>query len=225
MKGNVPADSLKREREYYYDKRGRIIQIVESDSDGWSARYSTGYDFAGNILAYKEVHISPDNSTDSLVTRYTRDKRGNPITCQMTFNGTALSTVSYSYDSLGRLSGRTIGSSGHEAFDYDIHGWETSRLFSYGNSDYFRQELCYQDPSRPWIQPDYTGRISDVSWRHGSDPWDVYALSYDGFGRLSGAERFSGNSSAAILRNTEKEIVYDLDGNVTALKRYGPSGL
>jgi hypothetical protein len=43
--------------------------------------------------------------------------------------------------------------------------------------------------------------------------------------RLEGAMHFVGSSVTPSLADTEQGIAYDLNGNITALKRYGSSGL
>jgi hypothetical protein len=43
--------------------------------------------------------------------------------------------------------------------------------------------------------------------------------------RILGADRYIGSSSSSSLTRTEKNISYDRNGNITALKRYGDTGL
>ena len=43
--------------------------------------------------------------------------------------------------------------------------------------------------------------------------------------RLLGADRYIGSSSSGSLTRTEGSMVYDRNGNITALKRYGDTGL
>ena len=43
--------------------------------------------------------------------------------------------------------------------------------------------------------------------------------------RILGADRYIGSSSSSSLTRTEKNISYDRNGNLTALKRYGNTGL
>ena len=48
---------------------------------------------------------------------------------------------------------------------------------------------------------------------------------YDGLKRLTDADHYPGAALTPSLTDTEREIAYDLNGNITALKRYGTSGL
>lgn len=44
------------ERAFYYDYKGRVIQTVEKNHLGGISRYSTKYDFVGNVLTSLEQH-------------------------------------------------------------------------------------------------------------------------------------------------------------------------
>lgn len=46
------------ERAFYYDSKGRVIQTVEKNHFGKISRYSTKYDFVGNVLESNEAHES-----------------------------------------------------------------------------------------------------------------------------------------------------------------------
>ena len=54
---------------------------------------------------------------------------------------------------------------------------------------------------------------------------DTYVYGYDGMKRLTGADRYIGSSPSSSLTRTERNLVYDRNGNITALKRYGDTGL
>lgn len=63
------------ERAFYYDYRGRIIQIVETNHLGGLSYYSTEYDFVGNILKSHELHTSDMQSASPA---NTADRSGSP---------------------------------------------------------------------------------------------------------------------------------------------------
>ena len=42
------------QRAFYYDQLGRLIQTVEANAMGTVSRYSSGYDFLGNVTASRE---------------------------------------------------------------------------------------------------------------------------------------------------------------------------
>lgn len=211
-----------RRREYYYDKHGRVIQTVEVDSDGWKARYSTRYDFRGDVIKMAETHFSPSGDSTVLVSTYTRDSRGRVLTYARNLNGTLLSNFYYTYDNMGRLSKLTAGAF-ERANTYDIHGWLTQSKVTYLGTSLFQENLRYSSPVKTEATALWSGRVSETaSTLHGRTE-QTYAYHYDNAWRLTSANHFSGN--APVLQEVETGITHDLDGNALAMKRYGESAL
>ena len=217
-------NTFTRGREYYYDKYGRVIQIVEVDSDGWKARYSTKYDFLGNVTKTVETHTTPGGVSTSLTTTYTRDKRGKVLTCARTIGGTTLATFTYNYNDLGLLGSRTTPSRSVESFTYDLHGWPKSyQAMSYNGGTIFSESLRYASPQKSGSVGLWSGMVSEYqSELYGSGGTaQTYDYFYDNASRLTNTAHYNG--SALSSTNTEKDITYDLNGNISALKRYGTS--
>ena len=123
--GTAPATSSPTlSRAFHYDSRGRVIQTIESFSDNHDVRYSTKYDFTGNVLATKETHSGAEAT--SITTTYTRDARGRILSVSRNVGGTSMAPVTYGYDELGRNTSTSVGSYASETRGYDIHGWMTS---------------------------------------------------------------------------------------------------
>lgn len=215
-------DGFTRGREYYYDKHGRVIQTVEVDSDGWKARYSSKYDFLGNIVKTREVHISPAGDSTVLVSAYTRKRRGQVESYARNLNGSSLPSFSYSYNDLGHLSKRSSGSFKQE-YTYDIHGWEAQSKATYLTSILLQEDLRYAVPVKSGGTALWSGRISEIASTLQGRAEQTYDYSYNNAWRISGAKHYNG--STAVSTEVEKDITYDLDGNLTALKRYGTSAL
>ena len=116
--GSVRPGEQSVTRYYHYDSRGRVIQVNERRSDGRLRRVSTKYSFTGDVLATKETVVVPAQggmpaAEHSLVTSYTRDLRGRVLSCSRVLDGSeTLDSVSYTYDELGRLTGKNVGSAG-----------------------------------------------------------------------------------------------------------------
>ena len=233
--GTTPTAGITRTRNYWYDYRGRTVQVQESDSDGWSARYSTKYDFCGNVLATKETHTSPLNETHCLQIWNAYDTRGRLTASGRELDGNYLLPVYYNYDELGRLSRKEIGDGpdnfGNIAFDYDLHGWTTGieARNNWGQDTVFRETLRYASPQKPGTTSRYDGNISEITYAsYNGTPTpssDTYGYSYDGLKRLTDAVHYAGAATTQSLQKTEKNITYDLSGNITGLDRYGASGL
>ena len=146
-----------RERAYYYDTKGRVIQTVEKEPEGEILRTSFKYDFIGNPLTTvhslekgTNTHIEQNtginqDGSNTLTQLFTYDNRGRKLTSASYLNNISntYSAVNYEYDALGRLInasyGRTTvqGSAAlapstttpvlSHSLSYNIQGWMTSQ--------------------------------------------------------------------------------------------------
>ena len=232
--GTAPAyGGITRTKLYYYDYRGRVVQMAEYDSDGWSARYSTKYDFCGNVVASKETHTAPNAGTSHCLYTYNNyDSRGRIITSGRELDGNYLLPVCYTYDELGRLSRKEMGDGpehiGDITFGYDLHGWTTGieARNNWGQDLVFGETLRYASPTKPGSMARYDGNISEITFSTGSaTDAGTYGYTYDGLKRLTDAAYYAGTSTSQSLLKTEKDITYDRNGNITGLNRYGAAGL
>ena len=106
-----------RERAYYYDSKGRVIQTVEKEPDGETLRTSVKYDFTGNPLTTVQTCSRAGNQTFKQTFEY--DSRGRKVSSSAKMNASAntetntiaksFSAVNYTYDELGRLIGSERG--------------------------------------------------------------------------------------------------------------------
>ena len=144
-------------------------------------------------------------------------------------NGVQKSSVSIAYDELGRPCRTTYGSGSNaitEATTYTIQGWTASKW-----SDLMRQSWHYENSSLP----SWTGNITRWDWSHlaaageSDSSGDAASyqqrselFSYDALNRLSGSAMTVGTGASAISdsRWSERNIRYDLDGNLLHLERY-----
>ena len=65
-------------------------------------------------------------------------------------------------------------------------------------------------------------RIFNGRRQHGAGTGNAYAFAYDNLGRLTSSTRYAGG--VQLLSYTERDLAYDRNGNITALKRYGSNG-
>ena len=101
----------------------------------------------------------------------------------------------------------------------------TSVYASIGNTAVFSETLRYASAAKDQSAVRFDGNISEITAIHGGVSEDTYVYGYDGLKRLTGADRYIGSSSSSSLTRTERNMVYDRNGNITALKRYGDTGL
>ena len=99
------------------------------------------------------------------------------------------------------------------------------RYDSSPQSSFETQRSTYRGAVKDQSAVRYDGNISEITAVHGTLSNDTYAYHYDGMKRLLGADRYIGSSSSGSLTRTEGSMVYDRNGNITALKRYGDTGL
>lgn len=75
------------ERAYYYDDDGRVIQTVEKNHLGGISRYSTKYDYVGNVLIAHEWHQTDMNDVGSSKTsKFKYDDRGRILSERSSIN-------------------------------------------------------------------------------------------------------------------------------------------
>ena len=205
-------------RAYWYDAKGRTVQILEKTSDGWISRYSTGYDFIGNVTVYDERHTDPSGTVRELKTENTYDGRCRLTRSVRTFDGERQTPVEYSYDALGRLRSKAEKNADasvniRETTARDILGQVTGIETARANGTaIFSEQISYR----------WDGMISETVINHNPDsstpPSSVRNVySYDRLGRLTGNRRYV--NGAETQAGTEKDIEYDLNGNVTFLRR------
>lgn len=106
------------ERAYYYDSKDRVVQAVERNHLGGISRTSVKYDFVGNILAQCESHQTEagDTPPDTKTTRFGYDYRSRLQSEKTILNDGSPGIVSYAYDQLGRLCGKTYGDPNQSGF-------------------------------------------------------------------------------------------------------------
>lgn len=212
-------------RAHWYDKKGRIIQTVEKSSDGWTSRYSTKYDFVGNVIATMEAHTSQFGNTDSLLTVNTYDKRGRLKTYTRTMNGHEFSPVYYSYDFSGRIKEKHVGGVSTngtanllETYSRDIRGLMTDiSINSHAIGQVFSESLEYMSPTLPASRL-FSGNISTITINSYNQKTIKNTYNYDHLGRLLGNYRYVDGVPTTI--GTESGITYDLNGNINRLTRH-----
>ena len=222
LSGRIPA------------REGSLPQDISLDPQGITTDAFLAYTFTGQVSGSREAVTLPaavsatgaDECTVTLGTlSYDAWER---LTGESTTvgDGTATGSVSdvmaYSYDGVGRMTGRTYGTGTgavSEALSYNVRSWLTGQ-----SSPVFSSTLRYTDPSRSTTTGKYDGSISEWTWsRETGSTAQTYGFSYDGLGRLTGTKRYTDNGTTATNAFTEQGLVYDRNGNVTNVTRYGSS--
>ena len=198
------------QRACYYDYKGRLIQIVERDTEDGILCTSKRYDFVGNLIAQRESYTRA-GKTDDIDRTFTYDDRGRLLNETTQVNGGEEAVVYYEYDELGRLAARRLGegtSAIAEQSEYDIRSWLTKK-----SSELFDMSLGHS----------YTGNITSWQWQHkgdpsGDGPQNRYVFTYDGLSRLANTTQYV--NGELNKQNVERFLTYDRNGNLLTLIRY-----
>lgn len=198
------------QRACYYDYKGRLIQIVERDTEDGILCTSKRYDFVGNLIAQRESYTRA-GKTDDIDRTFTYDDRGRLLNETTQVNGGEEAVVYYEYDELGRLAARRLGegtSAIAEQSEYDIRSWLTKK-----SSELFDMSLGHS----------YTGNITSWQWQHkgdpsGDGPQNRYVFTYDGLSRLANTTQYV--NGELNKQNVERFLTYNRNGNLLTLIRY-----
>jgi RHS repeat-associated protein len=213
------------ERAFYYDYMGRVIQTVEKNHLGQISRYSTKYDFVGNILAQHESHKTGSATADVKLTTFVYDVRGRLLSERTVINGSDTAKVEYKYNELGQQIAKIYDSNLIiDSTKYNIQGWITEKQAkNTENDNIFAMNLNYYNPAKPSAAPSYTGNITEWTWRHENLQENTYTFGYDKLSRLKESLMYIDNVQTNSF--TEQGFTYDKNGNIKTLKRHGETDL
>lgn len=229
---------------YFYDQKGRVVQQQSNNTTNTAlVDVKTNIlDFAGGLL--RSIRKKTVNGTQHIVDEtMTYDNGARLASVSHKYNSNAAVTLGeYVYNELGQLVDKNLGkiSAGNylQSLDlrYNIRGWLTglnnASLSNDGytteTNDVFGMEILYQGSDAIGNTGLYNGQISGVKWKMkmASHPFDnvarAYTYGYDKLGQLRNAIFKGNNGSGWTYRNdaySEKNISYDLNGNLLALER------
>lgn len=233
-----------RETVNFYDDKGRVFYTVSKDLYQGNAihQHYTGrqYDFANRVLISK--HIA-GNSYGNGLQQHTELERSfyDPFTGRLTQtrrktdNGSWAVQLVNSYDELGRLKRKTLGSFGEvQDYSYNIRG-QLAGINDYyartgdrqGEAKTFGEILSYD---YGFSQPRTDGKVAGMVWRGaGGTAPHAYGYSYDKAGRMTLADyrRYEPPSNGYLgyawrkdqADYTTSNLSYDKNGNLMTLNR------
>lgn len=215
-------------RTFYYDKKGNLIQTVQTDGAGKTLRASSKYGFSGNVLKERQ-RVSPGSGQAEhiLDKNYTYDARLRPTLITAQLDGGSIASQGYLYDYMERIDSVSRGSGiENTKYGYSLQGWLLSV-----NSSSWEETLRYASPSHSATSalPGKIGLITEWTSQQkggssdGAAAADTLAFSYDKAGRLLGSVRYINIATTGTNAFTEQDITYDRSGNLLTLNRYGNS--
>ena len=201
---------------YYYDQRGRMIQ--QRCGDNYTQCNS--YDFRGNTTAAYEERII-DNDTTWIKTAYSYKHNGLVDTLSISTFGGGFAQMVHSYDSLNRVKTIQYGAI-KETYSYNPRGWTTEKNVTKNYLPLLNLKLRYENPSNSSSVPQYGGNISEWEWSRNDSNTNMYSFEYDPLERLANSRHYLNATLANNLE--EKDISYDLNGNMLTMTRVDESG-
>jgi RHS repeat-associated protein len=241
---NIEDDNWTKDYTYY-DKKGRAIGSYSINHMGGRTKIDSKLDFAGMVQQTITRHKRLNGDTDKMITEnFTYDHQNRLLahTHQVDTNPVEY-LAQNTYNEISQLTNKKVGgiapSSPLQSVDYtyNIRGWMTKindpknlngKLFGYEIK--YNQIEGLETPNTDYpslkVKPRYNGNIAEVDWKTGTDPnayLKRYGYVYDNLNRLSaGFYQRDDNPSA---QEYYEKIDYDLNGNITNLKRSAAKGL
>ena len=222
-------------KSMYYDNHGNVIQTHEQNLLGGYEHYYYHLSFTGKPLVVRHEHTTADTINVEIL-RYTYDNMERLLTTSVERDGAEpVLLCCNTYGDLGRLATQSLGGTAEGshaeslAYAYNVRGWTTGIT---GTN--FSQTLHYEDAGENSC---YNGNIGSVEWSakelidETTRVSQQYSYTYDGLNRLvsaaysaPGASDWDNTFIANNPRDYSSSYTYDLNGNLTAIKRKGISG-
>ncbi len=224
-----------------YDKKARLIYSYVNDTySQYTQTTLLDLDFTGKVLKQKTTHvkqISGQPQSKVVVDYFNYDHMGRML--KHTQNGNEGDfnrelIASNTYDELGVMIKKGVGGSQLASlplqtvdYTFNVRGW--LKLINNPDAkltdDLFAFKINYNDPTLG-STPLYNGNISETFWKSKSDgKLRSYSYKYDHLNRLTDAkytQQYYLISNPSQLENyTEGSIIYDKNGNIITLTRYG----
>ena len=230
----ILGDSAMLYKSVYYDYHGNVIQSHEQNAMGGYDHYYYRLTFTGKPIVLMHKHSTADTSNE-YVYSYTYDNMERLLSVCVTKDGGNPATLARNtYDVFGRLQKQSHGQSleGSVQFGYNVRGW-ISRI----TNPHFSQKLYYESKFGN-STPCWGGNISAIEWVSKDNlissgiVEQAYKFYYDGLDRLVAADYASPvvpvpDTSAGLVLLNERDYScaysYDLNGNITSLRRKGVS--
>jgi RHS repeat-associated protein len=223
----------------YYDSKGRVIESYSINHLGGFTRTESQLDFAGVPQKTITKHQRLSSDTPRIITElFTYDPQNRLLTHTHQVDSNPVEILAQNkYNELSQLESKKVGGASATAplqqvdYKYNIRGWMTQiNNPSTLGSDLFGYKIKYNqvegletpnlDYSTLKVLPKFNGNIAEVDWKTSTIPNDNlrrYGYVYDNLNRLV-AGFYQKDTNASGKEYFEK-IDYDLNGNITILKR------
>ncbi|AMQ00084.1 RHS repeat-associated core domain protein [Pedobacter cryoconitis] len=194
----------------FYNNKGQLEKYFSQHylgvtvSNGNYDEVSNTYLFSGELASSTRKHFAGGSQVVQIAMRYLYDHMGRKTkTYQQMDANTEVLLSEVAYNELGQVYTKSLHNGLQTTtFSYNSRGWLTG-----SSAPLFALQLKYNDGSIPR----YNGDITEQKWGTPGSLGKSYTYSYDKLGRLTDGVSGTGNH--------EKEISYDVMGNILSLKR------
>lgn len=199
----------------YYDKRGRLIEVISQNNTGGIDKIKNSYDFEGKLLSSVLTKNYKGKEWD--VTReYAYGKTGELLDVSHKINKerkVILNAFKYKPD--GALAEKRVHNGKIKTkYEYD----ELDRMVKTATEKHFELELAF-DSNLDGTQntPYYDGSLSAMAWKTAGKERMTYSFDYDDYKNLKAA---NSNDHAYTASYS-----YNKNGNIDQLQRFDSIGL
>ena len=220
----VLGDTTVLVKSLYYDCHGNVIQSHESNAVGGYEHDYYHLTFTGKPLTVRHEH-STDSTHHVDINTMTYDAMERLLTTTVSHDGEQVDVITNTYDDLGRLVSQScLNNQQTTNYSYNIRNWVTAIDAGEG---VMKQWLHYADQV-VGSEPCFNGNISAMDWNSNTTSnlrFNRYTYSYDGMNRLTAANyvMYYPNLEQGVNsgENYSTSYTYDLNSNITSLRRYG----
>lgn len=215
---NVLGTDLYLSTAFYYDDKQRIIQSRSQNHKGGYDIEFHSYTFSGKTSAKRHTYQIENSNQHVEDYEYRYNDLDDIFQINHKLDNAVRTTnlVDYQYDIQNRIQFKDLGKVGfYTRYEYDIRDQVTKLI-----STPFSQQLFYNDG---FGKPCYNGNISSMTWQsEGDTNLKGYCFDYDGLNRFTNAQ-YGENEDMSLNRGRydENAPLYDKNGNIKRLQRYG----
>ena len=243
------AETLNETAYTYYDFRGRAIRQRSTNFLGGYTQIDYAIDFDGNMTLARTRHKRLMADTELVLNNsYTYNAQSKMVRHHNTINYLPTQIIAHNgFNEMGQLIQKKVGSTDLTGdaplqivdYTYNIRGWlkginDVASLaapavgmgYSTQHDDLFAFGINYTEAAAQTINnkviPLYNGNIAETTWRTASDNIQRrYGYTYDKLNRINDAWYQIPQAAVPIRNSYDEHLTYDLNGNITSLKRNG----
>ncbi len=215
----------------YYDKYGRIIEVVSDNHLGGRDIISNYYTYLVHDQIARTQHQhwktaysegAPDHTLEEI---FTYDHAGRLISTNQNIDGNSVQLSEMNYSEDGTLKTKKIGDALLTTdYKYNIRGWLTqmNNPNVYGSSGkLFNLALNYGESDN---YDSYNGNITDMEWSDADGNQKFYSFEYDNLNRLKNGyfeQYYRGSYLSTKSNKYQVGFMYDANGNILTANRKG----